>query len=498
MSIHRNVLEMPRSTGVYLASSFRQAHSRTLPSALMVLDALGWKRDIHYVIGHKPDKKLGFDNPYFLPHDLKDVVWFANGTIMIIVSQEVPMSANSLTIDWAEADEAKGLNYRKLCDEVFPAMGGSSIHFNDVVKYPHHWGIDYFTDMPVTKNALWLITKYEQFKDEELYSLIRRLELRRRELLLRQQNTYTVQELSRLTRQLAYHRNRCVYYQERPIFDNIAVVGADYIKRMERDLTSAVFRTEILTKRLSEAEGKFYQCFDPDRHTYVANNNEKLNDYRNQKYDCTFDADLDIHKPIAVAFDYNAQITWLVAGQVSGNILRTIKSFYTISDRRLREVVQDFCEYYKSHANKTVFAYCDSTARSVNYIEAGHDAIWAMTDEFEKHGWTVNLKYMSNPMEHMKKHLIINNGFQGQEKLFPMFNKDNNVDVLQAIPLTSIKLVNGGFRKDKSEEKRLESADTMPYELRTDGTDAWDNLHLGCLLYPYDDGSFLWSLRPTA
>lgn len=498
LAIQRNVLEMPKSTGVFLASSFRQAHSRTLPSALMVLDQLGWKRDIHYVIGHRPDKKLGFDNPYFMPNDLKDVVWFANGTIMVIVSQEVTMSSNSLTVNWLVADEAKGLSYKKMNDELFPAMGGNSFHFNDVVKYPHLWGKDFTTDMPVTKDGLWLVKRYEKFKDPELYKLIVRLVLRRMTLASQIQNTYTSAEILRLDREIALLRNRCLYYQERPIFDNIDVVGADYIKRQERDLTPAVFNTEILTKRLTETEGKFYVSYDPEVHTYTATDNSKLNDYRKQEYDCLLDTDLDRHKPIAIAFDYNAQINWLVAGQINGTILRTLKSFYTKYDRRLREVIQDFCRYYAAHVNKTVIAYCDSTAKSVNYVEKGHDAIWTMTDEFEKLGWTVVLKYMGNPMRHQDKHLVINNAFQGQESLYPMFNKDNNVDLLQAIPLTAFKFGTKGLQKDKSEEKELENSETLPYEHRTDGTDAWDNLFLGCLLYPYDDSGFVWAPRPTA
>ena len=496
LAIQRNVLEMPKSTGVFVASSFRQAHSRTLPAALMVLDQLGWKRDIHYVIGHKPPKNLGFDTPYFLPNDLHDVVWFANGTVMIIVSQEVSMSANSMTINWLIGDEAKGLSYKKLNDELFPAMGGNSFHFNSVEKFPHLWGKDFFTDMPVTKDGLWLIKQYEKYQDEEFYSLILRLVLRR-DKLLQSSTTYAIQEVARLNRQIAVLRNRCLYYQERNIFDNIEVVGADYIKRMERDLTAAVFRTEILTKRLTETEGKFYQCFDPEKHTYVANNNDKLNDYRHQQYDCLLDADLDLLKPIAIAFDYNAQITWLIAGQVQGSILKTLKSFFTKYNRRLREVIQDFCNYYQHHICKVIYAYCDSTAKSVNYIESNHDAICVMIEEFRKYGWTVVVKYMGNPMNHKKKHLIINDAFNGEGKLFPMFNKDNNVDLLQAIPLAAAKIGKNGFQKDKSEEKKLESAESMPYELRTDGTDAWDNLFLGCLLLPYDDGGFIWSPPPT-
>ena len=178
LRIRENVLEMPGSTGVYYANSFRQAHSRTLPSALMALEDFGWHRDIHYVIGHAPDRRLGFKKPIFVPHDLKDVVWFANGTIMIIVSQEVVMSANSLTVHWMVCDEAKGIDPEKLSNELLPALGGSSRYFNDPAKYPHLWGVHYFSDLPAGKEGSWLF-KYEKEYDPELCELIIKMEKRR-------------------------------------------------------------------------------------------------------------------------------------------------------------------------------------------------------------------------------------------------------------------------------------------------------------------------------
>ena len=61
--------------------------------------------------------------------------------------------------------------------------------------------------------------------------------------------------------------------------------------------------------------------------TYLANDNSRLNDYRSQNYDCLLDTDLERDKPIAIAFDYNAQITWLVAAQIQGKMQKTLKSF---------------------------------------------------------------------------------------------------------------------------------------------------------------------------
>lgn len=490
--IIENVAEMPGSTGVYYANSFRQAHSRTLPSALMALEDFGVIRDIHYVIGHAPDKKLGFKKPIFMPHDLKDVVWFANGSIMIIVSQEVVMSANSLTVHWMCADEAKGLDYDKLANELLPALGGSSRYFNDPARFPHLWGVHYFSDLPCGKEGSWLF-KYEKEYDKELCDLIIKMEKRRQQLLLAPVNSYTLRELYYINNRINILRNNAFYYQERSIKDNIAVVGLDYVKRCKRDLTPLVFQTSILCKRVTEVEGKFYKNFSLKLNTYLANDNSKLNDYRAQAYDCLLDTDLQRDKPIAISFDYNAQITWLVAAQIQGHTHKTLKSFYTKYNKRLHECVKQFIDYYAPHTNKQVFYYYDSTAKATNYVEVGHAACDIVRDELVAAGWQVEMVYLGNPMDHDRKHLIINNAFQGQEGLLAMINRDNNPELIQALQLAETRIGDKGFRKDKSKEKSLETDSSLPYELRTDATDAYDTNLLGCLTRPYDGGSYRWA-----
>lgn len=492
MRIMENVLEMPGSLGVFVASSFRQAHARTLPSALMAMDAFGWKRDVHYVIGHRPDTRLGFKEPLFCPSDLKDVVWFANGTVMMIVSQEVALSANSLTIHWLVADEAKGLDYGKLSDEIFPAIGGSSIHFSDPAKFPHLWGTHFFTDMPCNKDGLWLIKKYENEYDPELCNTIIGMELQRRRLMNEPPTTYTRQRIAWLERHANLLRSKALWYQERSIFDNIAVVGTDYVKRCERNMPALAFRTSILCKRIDKVEGMFYESFDKKLHTYHATDNSRLNDYKEQKYDCLLDKDIERTKPIAISFDYGALINWLVAAQVQGRTHKTLKSFYTKHRQRLREVIQLFCEYYEAHPCKTVIYYYDSTATATGYVEVGHDAYNIVHEEFRKHGWYVKDKYLGNPMAHDKKHKIINEALEGRDKLLPLFNADNNEDLIQAMMLSEAVIGSKGVRKDKSGEKSDETDTNLPLELRTDGTDAWDTNFIGCLKMPYDDDGFVY------
>lgn len=490
MRIMENVLEMPGSLGVFVAASFRQAHSRTLPSALMAMDDFGWKRDVHYVIGHKPDRKLGFKAPIFCPSDLKDAIWFANGTLMVIVSQEVALSANSMTIHWLVADEAKGLDYEKLSDEILPALGGSNRYFNDPAKYPHFWGTHYFTDMPTSKEGLWLIKKYENERDTALYRRIVGLQLRIERLEATGGTPYYIEQLKKEANLL---RSKALWYQERPIFDNIDIVGADYIRRCKRNLTPLVYRTSILCLRVDKVEGMFYDSFDPKLHTYRATDNSRLNDYREQRYDCLFDTDVERGKPLAVSFDYGALINWLVVAQVQGSTHKTLKSFFTKKQKRLREVIQAFCDYYAAHPCKTVYYYYDSTAIATGYVEVGHSAYDIVHEDLKKAGWWVVDKYLGNPMSHDRKHRIINAAFGGNETLLPVLNADNNEELIQAMQLAEVRIGEKGIRKDKSGEKTIESDTNLPLELRTDATDAWDTNFLGCLTLPYDEMGFKWA-----
>ena len=485
--IHGNVLEMPGSLGVFVASSFRQAHSRTLPAALMALeDMYGWKRDVHYVIGRRPPKWMGFKEPLFCPSDLKDAIWFYNGTLMVIVSQEVSLSANSMTIHWLVADEAKGLDYNRLSDEILPALGGSNRYYSDPAKYPHLWGVHFFSDMPSSKEGFWLVNRYEQYRNEDLY---KNLEMQQRHIWdLERQPSCDRNNLAKLKRELNILRSKTLYYQERSIFDNHAVVGSGYVDQCARNLPRLVFRTSILCQRIDKVEGMFYESFDKKTHTYHATDNSRLNDYKEQRYDCLLDTDREPSKPLAVSFDYGALINWLVVAQVQGGAHKTLKSFFAKKNRRLREVIQAFCDYYEPHPCRTVFYYYDSTALATGYVEVGHAAYNIVHDELGRHGWYVKDKYLGNPMSHDRKHRIINEGFEGRERLMPMLNADNNEELIQALQLAEVRIGEKGIRKDKSGEKTIESDTNLPLELRTDGTDAWDTNFLGCLTMPYDDG----------
>ena len=487
--IKRNVQFMPGSTGAFVASSFKQARTRTLPAALSGLREAGFIEGLHYVIGKRPPSRLGYKQPLVPVQNYDDVVTFYNGTQMVIISQDVKMSSNSLTLDWVIGDEAKGLNFEKLKDETFPANGGTMRYFADC---PWHHGILFVSDMPVLKSARWLLN-YREKATPDIVDAIKGLLHKRWELVHSDKQGPQVQgRVSRIDSMLSRLRKIAVFYKEWSIFENIDVVGLQYVKQMKRDLPPLVFQTSILCRRIDRLQDGFYPNFRDNLHTYISNNNGPLEDAGITvdgpgDYGCLLDGDLDLRAPIAIAFDYNANINWLVAGQRVGSVLRILKSFYVKYDRKLRELVDDFCHYYRAHLCKQVVFYFDSTALGSNYAVSEDDFKAVICEQFAKNGWAVDSQFIGRPLPHSQKYSIINDGFKGAKHIMPMFNRENNEALLSAIALAEVTVSPLGFHKDKRGEKLAESEDD-PLELRTDGTDAFDTLFLGNVLYPYAAG----------
>jgi len=199
--------------------------------------------------------------------------------------------------------------------------------------------------------------------------------------------------------------------------------------------------------------------------------------------DCRADKDLNRQAPICIGMDYNANINWLVAGQPDGRKLRVLKSFFVKFERKLSALVEDFCTYYAAHENKTVIFYYDATALGSNYAVNDQDFRWVIVHEFERHEWEVVEVYLGNPMKHDEKYLLINRAFAGKQRLMPMFNRQNNDDLILAIQSAQVYRGRLGFRKNKSDEKNPETEENL-LEHRTDGTDAFDTLYIGCEKFP--------------
>lgn len=484
----RNFERMPGSITGFVSANIKRALTNTLPSMLVHWERWGLKRNVHWAIGIKPPKAWGWPDPIFPVQNYENVLSFCNGSVGYIISQDRTGTSNSQSYDALDVDEAKFIDFEQFKDETLPALRGNRQHFG---KHFFHHSMLISSDMPVTKKGSWFLD-YDKKCDPELIELIRALvaeiytiETKVRSLTDRGVTPppYLRGELRRLHRHLCQLRSVAVDYREVSTIDNLVVLGEPFIRQLKRDLPPLTFQTSVLCKRIGIARDGFYSSMT-EGHKYSATDFSHMD---NCQYDfdklkepsCLMDADLDRDQPLCVAFDYNTNINWLVAGQPRGRRLMVLKSFYVKYERKLEALVDDFCRYYAAHRCHRVIFYYDATAKQGSYAVNDNTFATVIVNAFRSHGWFVTEVDIGKPMNHMLKHLLINRMFDGKAHLKPMIDRENNEDLLISIQTAGV--YNGG--KDKRGEKLAETEENR-LENRTDGSDAFDTLLIGCESHP--------------
>ena len=493
----RCMQRMPGSSGGIVVPTYRHGLTNTIPGIFTAFRRWNYKEGIHFVIGKVPPAH--FRKPIIQPFSYERVISFCNGSVAILLSQDRTGVANSLTLSWLLVDEAKFIDYRKLKEETLPANGGIKSFFG---KHSCNHALMILSDMPQSNRGSWFLN-YEKKMDKELIEVIKgslyeywRLRERFKQIVREGgvPPNHLLKQIRTLDRQINQMRSVATYYKEYSSIENIELLGENYIRQMKRDLTPLTFQTSILCKKIGLSRDGFYSCLSEDLF-YDADDLNVLDSmgYDVAESDITSSADKDLNPnmPICIGMDYGANINWIVAGQPVLNRLYVLKSFFTKYDNKLPELVTKFCYYYRNHKCKRVIYYYDHTATGRNaanpttYYSVVHDS-------FVKNGWEVVDKYIGQAKRHDLKYLLINQAFKGRQRLQPFFNRHNNEELIVAMQAAGVERGRLGFRKDKSGEKLAESEEDL-LEFRTDGTDAFDTLYIGCEEFPVEDTRYFTS-----
>lgn len=477
---------MPGSAGGFVAPSVKRCLTNILPSMLIHLERWGYKRDVHYIVGKKPWKSLHWDQPVFTPQNWENTIAFYNGSVCNIISQDRTGTSNSMSLDYLVIDEARFINPDQLRNETFLANRGNESLFG---RFFLHHGMTVTSDMPQTRRGAWFLNYEEQMKPDlvdTLWFVVRKVHAIRMEMKQRPEAASVLaDELARWQAMLPKLRKDCLLYCEFSSLENIDLLSEDYIRRMKRELTPELFQTSVLNRRQRVARDGFYGALREEVNLYTAPDVAYLDgmeyDFdRLRNADCRADGDLDSQQALAVAFDANSNFNCMVVGQVSGGAqLRVLKSFFVKFDRKLPDLVDDFCRYYEPHTRKQVIFYFDATFKGTVTGVRENELYVIIERAFKLHGWTVKRCYIGRPMNHIEKNLLINNMLQGKRRLQVVINRDNNEALIASIEGAAVV----GGKKDKSGEKLAETEEDR-LETRTDFSDAFDTLCIGCELFP--------------
>lgn len=505
--ILQNVWAMPGSTGGLISPSYAKAWGNTLPAICHALSEWGYIQNVHYYVGRKAPESAGFAKPKREP--LRDAwsncIHFWNGTVLVILSFAQGMSANSMSLDWLIGPEAKFLSYDKIKSEINPANRGNN---NDFGYCPWHHSVLYTTDMPTSKMGRWILDKKKEM-DRGHINFIKNIYKELKELeALPDQNKYIERQIKELRRDLdlarkfqkpvieqkGKKREHTVYYGEYDIFDNVEVVGEDFIWQMHRESPPLIFRTAFCNEELFRVPNGFYSALNDDVHFYIPDDPTGANfsefDYKKKESESSLtDYDLDLYAPLHLGFDCNAAISSAAIGQVNDRQLKTIKSMFVKTPDKLQDLVDKMCKYYIFKPVKEVVFYYDHT---FTWTTGTNPESYADTIVrcFEKNGWNVTPVYIGQQPRHDWRHEKIDQAMKGDpEYLFPLFNLMNNEYLKIAMEQAGVKQGKNGFEKDKTDESTPDTPNN-PDEYKTHITDAWDTLFVGTNFFytePYSD-----------
>jgi len=310
--IRRDAIEMPRCQILNVGETYQQILTRTLPSLITGLEAVGLYDNVHFVVGKKPDKKAGFKEPFERPKNYDNTLTFRWGSCLNFISQDKKGSSNGLNTDVHVADEVKYLDYEQYLEETYPTLRANRqrwghLHF--------HRSICMTTSMPTLADAKWILKK-ENEMDPELINLIIhvQIELNNMKMQYEQleggaspQKVSLLADIRRWENYLTEKRKKCVYVSYASSLDNAHVLGEDYIADMRRTMPDFIFNTEILNIKPQSVEGGFYNGLSIQRHGYNMYDNNYLESrgfkVLNDTINCLQDADIDRSLPLRIGLE---------------------------------------------------------------------------------------------------------------------------------------------------------------------------------------------------
>lgn len=515
------IQSMPRGTGLFLGNSIKQLFTKTVPKTLYSLERMtGLKEGVHFFRGHAPTK-CNFKEPIVKPKVWENCIHFWNGFVYYMISTGVKAAANGMDSCSIIGDECRFMPEGLIKAEILPTLRGINTNhpgFDENLN-PYYKSIFFVSDAPLTKRQAWLRKR----REEQTPEINRKIA----EMIREAQICPEIVQSPKYQRELNKLRCQASIYFSFSSIENIDILGEQFIRAMQKELTPTMFDISIRNVEKEEINDGYYANFDPDVHCYLSNDEEQLE--AAQKYkkrtitqiynggrtlrvesesidlselskaqDCCLDTDIKPGEPLRIAFDYNAHINCLVIGQTDSRsntgVLRILNSMTNVKNTRIEGLCKMFCKYYEPHrltCRDVIFYYDDTAKQGAAYASERHEDTRfynIVKKVLRSHGWNVIEVAMGRPMSHNKKYEFLNGCFAGTQRPFLRINKENNEYLIASMENARVKEGRNGFEKQKGDEKKRLTADEMAdpetaLSIRTDLSDAFDTLVIGVRYY---------------
>lgn len=434
------VYDMPRSKNFILSETFQQALTRTLPSTIKALEMVGFAKDIHFFVGRLPPKSWKWNNAYEPPLDPKHSIFFYNGTVYDLLSQDTNSRGGNYSSGMT--DEAQDIDQSKLESQVIPTLRGEYERFKNKRTYRR---LSFYCSMPRMRRAEWIF----QFQD------------------------------------LAKKFPKEYLWIDGPSRINAHNLPPDWFSDQKRILLPSEYDIEIENIRPKKVIGGFYPMFDDKVHTYIDFNNDHFdglidnnNGYSSKAFEMLNslqDNDVIFDQPLEISMDYGAWFNGIVTCQESNNVFRYLSAMSIDETERFEDLLVRWATYYRFHRNRKVVFWYDHTAISKDSRTASYAEI--VTKVLSSHGWTVIDMYIGQQPSHDDRYKFWGYAHKGDNPQIPkiMYNRHHCKYLIISINNANIKQGRNGFEKDKKDEKDHD----IDQRTTTHFSDAHDTIAMG-------------------
>jgi hypothetical protein len=458
-----NMNIMPRSLGGIVSSSYDKIFTMVIPGLVQGWEKFGYLENLHYFIKKFPPEGFFKDKPFREPKKSEHYIPWWNGSGAVLASLDRPSTSVGLNLDWLYGDEAR-LFKEKSFNDVLLTVRGNASHFGHL---SNHGAVLLTTDLPKDSRGQWLY-RYIDEMDPKAIQLIIGLQQKIANLnkdyadLPKRQQKSVDKEIDKINEYCNEMRKDLVYVSFASSIDNIHALGLDVIKRFRRMLSELDFQVSVLSNRLEQVENGFYINFDDDTNTYVPDesawaylDNLQVDWSKDRpRKDWRWDGDLQSDQALDIALDYNRAISCLVIGQETLQE-DTVRNFmYVEAPKMLKDLILEFCDYYRGYPTKVVNYYYDHTAllgrNASSDIRHADEVKYILAEN----GWNVIDCYLGQAPSHRSRYYLINKLFRGDDARLPKvrFNRGNTEDLVRSINNTGTRRGQDGIQKDKRSE----------------------------------------------
>lgn len=414
-------VEMPRSKGFLSSTTYNQLLTKTLPAMEGKWLEMGFVEGEDYVIGTRPPRD--WEKPFQPPRRYENVVSWSNGRCTELLSMDRPDLARGGSYSDGGVDEIGLVPQDHVVKVLLPSLRGFRHEF-DSYLYRNFRG---YASIPWKPVGFWVLEYGEKAKaDPSRY-----------------------------------------FFQESTAWDNVLVLGEEYIRMLEAELPYLEFLVEVMNERVRKAKEAFYHTFDPGKHTYTVRylyGEGPRGIITNGVADPHYKPD----EPLDMSFDFSGWFNCAIAFQEGREAKRPTEYglhqfFVKQEEGKVGELVDKICAHYGAHKFKHVRLYGEPRGHDPK-PDTPETLFQQIQKRFVRHGWTVEIRVKPGMVKsHRERNYYMNDLLSESVPALPCLRL-NDVTCKDAIIAMQITSVKGDYQKDKGREsERLFPQEHAPH-----------------------------------